>query len=571
MAGALEKDDVDGARAIIEAAVILPRVDALEKDRLLGAIKKALGAGFKKSSLEDIWSHAAERLRPSPEAMAAAESAAKGADKAAERARLWPIVEELANRPDLLDHAASVAQALGVVGERKAIKANYIAMSSRTLGEQRVLSVVITGLSSAGKSHLMNTVARIFPPEFIEVITSGSPKSLVFMVRDDPHALSHKIILLGETAGYIAGSDADSNPSAALVRDVLTEGVITYGISEKDDKGQFVTHRIKVWGPISLITTTARANLDPEMENRLLGVPIDESPRATAAIRHAQLSGETRRRAEAAAPEVEKLIDFQRWLQLEEGVRVVIPDDLLELIDAVGGIPVTVQTRRDVPLFLFAVKACAVIHIARRQRDAKGQVVAEFEDYEVAHDAVDGFVAAAYSASLKPPEIAVLAAIEALIVEARKRRKAEADKAAAAGKPEIRRVRRFFGYRYESSVHLRHAWRTGADQIAQHIEQADQGAQARRGDQSHHRAFGLWAESLNLGAADPCGAGGYGGEIRTLHARPGERIGAAPRSRHSPEAVGSDPGRKRNAPRLAARRRRERRRPEQQPGRRRRG
>ena len=360
----------------------------------------------------------------------------RGADKAAERARLWPIVEELANRPDLLDHAASVAQALGVVGERKAIKANYIAMSSRTLGEQRVLSVVITGLSSAGKSHLMNTVARIFPPESIEVITSGSPKSLVFMVRDDPHALSHKIILLGETAGYIAGSDTDSNPSAALVRDVLTEGVITYGISEKDDKGQFVTQRIKVWGPISLITTTARANLDPEMENRLLGVPIDESPRATAAIRHAQLSGETRRRAEAAAPEVEKLIDFQRWLQLEEGVRVVIPDDLLELIDAVGGIPVTVQTRRDVPLFLFAVKACAVIHIARRQRDAKGQVVAEFEDYEVAHDAVDGFVAAAYSASLKPPEIAVLAAIEALIVEARKRRKAEADKAAAAGKPE---------------------------------------------------------------------------------------------------------------------------------------
>jgi energy-coupling factor transporter ATP-binding protein EcfA2 len=392
--------------------------------------------GVKKASLEDAWNRAVAKLHPSAAAMAAAEAAVQAADKEAERARLGPLVEQLANRPDLLDHAASVAQALGVVGERKAIKANYIAMSSRTLGEQRVLSVVITGLSSAGKSHLMNTVARIFPPECIEVITSGSPKSLVFMVRDDPYPLSHKIILLGETAGYIAGSDTESNPSAALVRDVLTEGVITYGISEKGDKNQFVTHRIKVWGPISLITTTARANLDPEMENRLLGVPIDESPKATAAIRHAQLSGETRRRAEGAAPEVEKLIDFQRWLQLEAGVRVVIPDDLLEAIDAAGGIPVTVQTRRDVPLFLLAVKACAVIHIARRQRDAKGQVVAEFEDYEVAHDAVDGFIAAAYSTSLKPPEIAVLAAIESLIDEAQKRRKAEAARAAAAGKTE---------------------------------------------------------------------------------------------------------------------------------------
>ena len=53
-------------------------------------------------------------------------------------------------------------------------------------------------------------------------------------------------------------------------------------------------------------------------------------------------------------------------------MRVVIPDELLEAIAAVGGMPLTVQTRRDVPLFLLAVKACAAIHMARRQRDAEG-------------------------------------------------------------------------------------------------------------------------------------------------------------------------------------------------------
>ena len=142
------------------------------------------------------------------------------------------------------------------------------------------------------------------------------------------------------------------------------------------------------------MTTSARANLDPEMENRLLEVPVDESPRpppdpAGAIVGQDAPEGRSRRGA------VEELIEFQRWLQLEAGVRVVIPDELLEAIAAVGGLPLTVQTRRDIPLFKRAVQACAAIHIARRKRNAEGQVIAEFEDYDIAHDAIDGFLAAA--------------------------------------------------------------------------------------------------------------------------------------------------------------------------------
>jgi hypothetical protein len=422
-AAALAADDTEGTETIIDAAVLLPQMDEPKRDLLLGVMKQALGGKIKKSSLESIWRRAWARLRPSPETLAAAAAAAREAEKEAERAQLWPIVEKATNRRDLIEHAADTVQALGVVGERKAIKANYIAMSSRILGESRVLSIVNTGVSSVGKSHLMTTVARILPPECIEVITSGSAKSLVFMVGEDPRALSHKVIVLRETAGFIAGSDTETNPSAALVREMLSGGRIKYNISEKSKNGQFVTRRIWVEGPISLATTSARANLDPEMENRLLETPIDESPKATRDIQMAQLSGETARRARDAAPTVEELIAFQRWLQTYEGLRVVIPDDLLESINACGGLPVTVQTRRDVPLFLCAVRACAAIHLARRRRDAEGRVIAEFEDYEAAHDAIDGFLAASYSTTLKPTEIAVLAATESLIAEDQERRK----------------------------------------------------------------------------------------------------------------------------------------------------
>ena len=315
-------------------------------------------------------------------------------------------------------------QALGVVGERKAIKANYLAMSSRVLAESRVISDLDTGITAAGKSFLMNTVAKLFPAECVKSVTTGSPKALVYLVDKDSRALAHKIVLLHETAGFIAASDTEDNPSAALVRELLTGGRIRHIVVEKDAKGRFVTREIEVEGPISLITTSARANLDPEMENRFLTVPTDESPKATREIQMAQLSGETRRNAERAAKAVEELVAFQRWLQSEAGVRVVIPDELLEACAAVGGMPLTVQTRRDLPLFKLAIMTCAAIYMARRKRDVEGRVLAEFEDYEAAHDAIDGFLAASYSTKLEPSEIAVLAAIETLIAEDQKRRAA---------------------------------------------------------------------------------------------------------------------------------------------------
>ena len=62
--------------------------------------------------------------------------------------------------------------------------------------------------------------------------------------------------------------------------------------------------------------------------------------------------------------------------------------------------------------------------MARRKRDAEGRLLAEFEDYEAAHDAIDEFLAASYSTKLEPSEIAVLAAIETLIAEDQNRRAA---------------------------------------------------------------------------------------------------------------------------------------------------
>jgi hypothetical protein len=428
LADQLKPADTEGIESVIERGVQM-NLNDIQNGRLKATIRDRTKLGLR--TLARHWQKTAARATiekvPTPSEALEIEAELRwreGTERNVLRQRLWQTAAPFANRPDLIEHAADTVQALGVVGERKAIKANYLAMSSRVLAEPRVISVLDTGITAAGKSFLMNTVAKLFPAECVKSVTTGSPKALVYLVDKDSRALAHKIILLHETAGFIAASDTEDNPSAALVRELLTGGRIRHIVVEKEAKGRFVTREVEVEGPVSLITTSARANLDPEMENRFLTVPTDESPKATREIQMAQLSGETRRSAERAAKAVEELVAFQRWLQSEAGVRVVIPDELLDACAAVGGMPLTVQTRRDLPLFKLAIMTCAAIHMARRKRDVEGRLLAEFEDYEAAHDAIDDFLAASYSTKLEPSEIAVLAAIETLIAEDQKRRAA---------------------------------------------------------------------------------------------------------------------------------------------------
>jgi hypothetical protein len=258
---------------------------------------------------------------------------------------------------------------------------------------------------------------------------------MVYMVADDVTALKHKVITLHETAGFIAGRDtADDNPATALVRELLTRGRADYRYVERDDDGRLASKHLEAEGPIALLTTSARDNLDPEMRNRLISAPVNESQRTTRAIQLAQIAGEAAKNSREARRHAKKHRAFQRWLQAQAPIRVVIPDDLRRaILAALGELPLTVRTRRDVPAFLLAVKASAALCVAQRMKDSKGRVIAQIEDYRAAHRAIDGFLALEYSSKLKPEHIVVLAAIETLIAKDQKARAIKEEGWKAAG------------------------------------------------------------------------------------------------------------------------------------------
>ena len=115
-------------------------------------------------------------------------------------------------------------------------------------------------------------------------------------------------------------------------------------------------------GPTGLLTTTTRAHLPGDMENRLFAVTINDTPEQTTRVIH-ELARDRPKRTEA---------ELAPWHALQQyianspaAVSMPYKPLLAELIP-----PVTVRLRRDVGKLLRLIETHALLHQATRDRDA---------------------------------------------------------------------------------------------------------------------------------------------------------------------------------------------------------
>ena len=163
----------------------------------------------------------------------------------------------------------------GLVGEERAVKLIYLAVTSRLL--TRIASIAVKGPSSGGKSFLVEIVLKLFPPEAFYVLTAMSEHALAY----GDEALSHRILVLYEAAGLTGEF------GTYLVRSLLSEGRICYDTVEKTKDG-LKSRRIEREGPTGLLTTTTAVHLHPENETRLLSLTVTDTPAQTKAVMRAQ-------------------------------------------------------------------------------------------------------------------------------------------------------------------------------------------------------------------------------------------------------------------------------------------
>jgi hypothetical protein len=143
----------------------------------------------------------------------------------------------------------------------------------------------------------------------------------------------------------------------------------------------------------------------------------DETPEQTRKVIGSVLSTEDSDGSEA---EIEKWLDYQRWLEAEAPYRVVIPyrgainaafNRRWATMEKSGEKP-RLRLRRDVHGFLTAIKTSAILHKAQREKDGTGRIVATLDDYRHAHEAFDAGLASLYKVRTPETALAVVRAVK---------------------------------------------------------------------------------------------------------------------------------------------------------------
>jgi hypothetical protein len=313
------------------------------------------------------------------------------------------VPPDLASDLHILDRLADALARCGLTGERASAQLLYLACTSRL--EDKPVSAGVKGLSSAGKSFLVDSVARFFDPGQLIRFTALSSRALVY----SDHDYRHRMILMIEAEGLREGVEDDL--TAYFVRSLLSEGRVDYEVTRPGADGGFTTRHIVKEGPTGLIFTTTRARIHPENETRVLSLTVNDSKAQTAAIL-AEL-GRSHATNERPAVDLTEWLQLQTWLQHRGEHRVVIPyaGVLATLIP-----PLAVRLRRDFSILAALIGAHALLHQVNRPRSGSGAVEATLEDYAVVAALVGPLIAEGVGSTVSDPvreTVETLATIEA--------------------------------------------------------------------------------------------------------------------------------------------------------------
>ena len=288
-----------------------------------------------------------------------------------------------------------------MAGEHHNAKLLYLVATSRLF--DNCMHVAIKGPSSGGKSEIRRQVLEFFPPEDIVTFTSMSERALLFHKGD----FCHKILSMAEAHGFEEAALQDM-----LLRELMSEGVLRYRIVQKVN-GQLTTVEIVKHGPVAFCVTTTRAALHPENETRMLSLTIDDSEEQTKRVlkKLAQTTGRNLGPDDSIHYNWQ---DFQRLLRIigEEkgGWKVAVPfaDALADLIP-----PRATRLRRDYTQILNGIKTHTLIHCYRREKNERGELVADLDlDYTPVAELLGHITAEGAGIAVSPETLATIEAVK---------------------------------------------------------------------------------------------------------------------------------------------------------------
>ncbi len=288
--------------------------------------------------------------------------------------------EQIAKDPGLLKKRIDLVNLSGIVGERNVIAMIFACMDSRLLPDDNVnpntLNVKIAGHSGSGKSCIVKSCLTLYPESVYKLITSASEKALYRMSTD----MKHKALIFAEGFQFQSNNGQDSE-MVYTVRCLLSEGRVSYLVTEKKEDGTLETAERKLEGPTSFLTTTIKEKLEDQLEDRLFTIHPDESMEQSMNIIRASAN-----RKAGLIYEID-IKTINAWKTFHENlnpIQIVIPyaPAIADYINKNGKPPISIRRAYNRVLSVIQAITCAYQH--QRKTDTNNRKVAEIADYWMA-------------------------------------------------------------------------------------------------------------------------------------------------------------------------------------------
>lgn len=260
------------------------------------------------------------------------------------------------------------------------------------------------GLSSSGKSHLVDLVLKLFPEEAVTRLSTITDRGLDYGERGDLH---HKILYVKETDGI---------PAAAVptLRTLISEQELTRLVAPRDTDS-WNSQKITPGGKCitCFVATTTKlqlGQLDYELETRVLNLYTDssEEQRRRIAVANAE------RRMEISNP---PKVDTGYWHDLQRRLakgeaKVFVP--YLRELGILLDVKDEVSNRRNEIIYSL-IEAHALLHKQSRETDEAGAVIALHEDYNAVYALLDPLFRRKAEDDIDPEIIRTVRAVEKIL------------------------------------------------------------------------------------------------------------------------------------------------------------
>lgn len=324
--------------------------------------------------------------------------------------------EKLGRHPGMLGRLIKACELLGHVGERE--NSGVLLLCDASCRLPRPLHALIVGQSSAGKSHLCETVGKLLPPEWVMSLTDMTPKFLGYVT---PFELACRLVMLGERP---LGDEELIAARNKLRREMISQRYLLIGTVERSSSGGNESQTRLVLGPISSSETTTKDSIFAEDQNRSIVLETNLTERQTELILERQAATFAGKARTLPAEWLQDAHNFFRLLK--RPASVVVP--FAELIADVFPKHL-VEVRRLFPHFCQLIEVSAFLHQMQREgldecgsplawsdrQHGTHRLVARPEDYEAVVRLVNPSLGRALRQTLSSSEKQLLEQLQHLV------------------------------------------------------------------------------------------------------------------------------------------------------------